>query len=227
MGKVMRLNIRRTLCPLLVANFLASEAAADPYTILPNGDLIFNTSVTTTGNLSCFQLITCTQSGSDALTLWVGAEWLTFKFTGASVTAGVGNVTVPFDLGTIEGTSSPGFQFPPSTNSMGDLFFFTLSILQSSPIESIGRVGWGTGTALSRHGGGTYAVTSAGPNPPGYDYPIIVYTMRESAFQLSSNGTTELIADVGAVPEPATLVLLGTGLAGLFARRRKQHLAGR
>lgn len=222
----MRLKFGRALCPLLVSLFLACDASADPYTILPNGDLIFNTAVNTAGRLGCFdtgQWLTCTGSGSE-ITLWSGAEWLRFSFTGTSVTTGVGNVTVPIDLGTIEGTSSPGFEFPSATNPNASLFVFSLSLLQSSPTASMASVGWGFGKALSRFGGMDYLQTSAGPNPPGYNYPAIIFTFRPSAFQLSQNGTTHLVADVGAVPEPRSFVLLATGLAVVFVRRRKRPL---
>ena len=225
----MRLNLGRALCPVFVSLFLASDASADPYTILPNGDLIFNTSVNTAGRLGCFDTgasLTCTGSGSGSeITLWSGAEWLRFNFTGTSATTGVGNVTVPIDLGMIEGTSSPGFEFPSSTNPNASLFTFSLFLFQSSPTASMDAVGWGFGTALSRFGGMGYLQTSAGPNPPGYYYPAIIFTLRPSAFQLSPNGTTHLIADVGAVPEPRSFVLLATGLALVVVRRRKGLLA--
>jgi hypothetical protein len=219
----MRLTIGRTLCGLLLFGLVASRATAEPFTIQPDGDLIFNVAVTTQGTFSCTGRMTCTGSGSNSITLWSGTESATFTFIGASASAGVGNVNVPMNLGSIEGTTTPGFAFSPPDNPNPSFFFLALSLSQSSPIASTSGTQWDYGTQLSRQGGLGYLETSAGPNPPGYNYPAIIFTFRPSAFQLQANGTTTLIADVGAVPEPASVVLLGTGLAGMLVRRRKRH----
>jgi hypothetical protein len=219
----MRLMIGKTLCGLLLFSLAASRAAAEPFTIQPDGDLIFNVAATTQGTFSCTGRMTCTGSGSNTVTLWSGAESATFTFTGASVSAGVGNVTVPVNLGTIAGTTTPGFSFLPPDNPHASFFILDLSLSQSSPIASTSGTQWGFGTELSRLGGLSYLQTFTGPNPPGYNYPSIIFTFRPSAFQLQANGTTTLIADVGAVPEPASVILLATGLGGMLVRRRRRH----
>src|SRR5580765_4318036 len=58
--------------------------------------------------------------------------------------------------------------------------------------------------------------------PPQYHYSAIIYTMRVFPLVLPTNGSEELVADVGVVPEPASMVLAGTGLIAAFFRRRKR-----
>jgi PEP-CTERM motif len=65
---------------------------------------------------------------------------------------------------------------------------------------------------------------STGPNPPGFNYTGIVYSLSPFPFSIQSSGVTDLQAAAGAIPEPTTMILVGTGLAGaICARRRKRE----
>jgi hypothetical protein len=64
-----------------------------------------------------------------------------------------------------------------------------------------------------------------GPNDP-FSYTGIGYTFRGGFPDIKGQGVTNFTAGVSAVPEPATVVLLGTGLAGLLASQRRKRRAG-
>jgi hypothetical protein len=105
---------------------------------------------------------------------------------------------------------------------------FDFSLTQSSPVERTRTMLWffgpGGNTVLPLLIGGSYTSFAT---PPGSSHRLVVYSFWTSpaGFRLPSNGVLDIGADVGAVPEPATLLLVGAGLAGAFARRGRRRRA--
>jgi len=211
----------------------ANLARADPYTILPSGELAFNVVLTTSGVFTCLSGIPCTGSGTNTITVGTGPDTATITFLGVTNKSfRASNVNTPVFLGLFDATSSPGFTWPSIANPNRNVLRFDLGLTHApgSPIAATGGQGWGFapggGAVLpllrSIPSTGDHAFMPAGPNPPGFNYTGIIYTFRPYPFGIPSNGSLSLNADVGAVPEPGTMVLLGLSLAGAaYARRRR------
>jgi hypothetical protein len=97
--------------------------------------------------------------------------------------------------------------------------------LTSSPRRSTGpRADGSSGReaagALASKWDSRTSAQGSGPNP--FSYDAIVYTVRPFPFEIGQ-GATALTADGVAVPEPARIVLFGTGLAGAALARRRRR----
>lgn len=206
--------------------FSSTAARADPFTILPNGDLVFNVSATASGSFTCGSVVSCTGSGTNSITLQSGNGTATFSFTPIGpISFVVGNVALPITLGTFLDSTTPGFELPPSLGLNPSLFFFNFTVTHTSPVPASDSLQWRFNKNFDRFGEGqkTYLQFPIGAIPPQYQYTGIIYSMRADGFALPPDGVKALIADVGVVPEPASIVLVTTGLAGAWWRRRRKQ----
>jgi hypothetical protein len=217
-------TIRKILPLTIVALSASTIAHAEPFTILPNGDLVFNVSLKTTAAFACGSVVSCTGSGTNSITLHSGSGTATFTFTGVSTSIVVGNTTVPVTLGTFEGSTTPGFVLPEPLNPNVRLLSMQFTLSHTSPVAETHNLVWRFGPSFTRMGedSPTYLGMETGRQPPQYHYTSLIYTFRVFPLTLPLNGSRNLVADVGAVPEPASVVLVGSGLIGAILRRRKR-----
>lgn len=213
--------MRRLLLSVLFCLFTSISAQADPIVILPNGELAFTTSFTTSGTFNC---TLCTGSGTNSVVFGSGANTLTLTFTGVNTTILVSGQSMPVTVGQFEVvTSGSGFVFPTPSNP--NFFLVTLNLGISTTSPTVG----GTGITLFAFGGGTslnfhplntnWASVPIGPNPASFTF--IVFTFPDVTVP-NTDGTVPIVADVSAVPEPASVLLLSSGLGLMlsFAKRR-------
>lgn len=236
------MRLGRVCCSLvlLVLSVLipfAGDADATPFHILPNGDLEIDTTFTTQGTLFCL-ISGCAGSGTNSVTLGSGTNIASVTFFGVSTTFPlVAAVATRVPVGEFVTSASSGFTFPVLPDDPNhSLLAFGITIAQSSPATGAGGKTWlfglgslgGTNLPLVNAEDGTSLSFPIGSQPPGFHYSELIYSFEIIPFGLPSNGVTELDAKIGAVPEPTTLLLLGTTMAGLgLARRRQRQQAKR
>lgn len=197
---------------------------------------MFNTEFSTGGRFRCgnpqFLPVPCLELVDGGVTLGSGADTLTLGFTGTNGAATIGTTLVPVTLGQLETTvTGNGLTYPsppPNLNAWTVAFDFTMT--QSAPVPSGPRgfswfFGPGNGAVLPLLEAITnYTAFPTGPNPPGYEYTDIVYTVPH--FNLPGfNGVIGVGAQAGVVPEPTTLLLVGSGLVGAACARRRRRRA--
>jgi hypothetical protein len=183
----------------------------------------------TSGVFTCLgRELACSGSGTDTLTLGSGSNVATLTFVGVNTDLTITNRAAPIVLGQFVVDGPDDFTFPARLNSNPPILAFDFSLAHTAPVvdTNVIRLGFGPGGNPNlrflqgrSHTGFPLTGVDLGP---GFNYSMIVYSFNLNPFFISGNGTTDFTADVGVVPEPATIFLVGAGLAGAVARRRRK-----
>jgi hypothetical protein len=184
--------------------------------------------ITTSGSFDCLSTIQCSGEGTDSVTFGSGEDTATLTFTGVSSTFEVTNRVTPVTLGAFELMASDGFVFPVfPTNPRRPILRFDFNVAQAQPVVAsttrIMRFGPGGRPSLSIQLASSFFALPIGSTEP-FNYSAIVYTIKPFPFSIEPGHITPLTAQVGAVPEPTTILLVGTGLASAVAVRRRRRI---
>jgi hypothetical protein len=178
-------------------------------------------SVSTSGFFSCVIVAPCTAAGN-VVTIPSGAGSATVTFTGVNETFDLTNTTSTVTIGRFDVVAPPGYTWPvASINPVLSIFRFTLEaenpLNSGDPARLFWEFGPGGGVALTQRGPWNFGL------PPDVPSPWPAANFMTNAPILVVNQSADITAQAGLVPEPATMLMVGSGLAGLLARCRRRR----
>jgi hypothetical protein len=215
---------------------LPSAARAQGWTKTPDGEFAYVTTFTTSGHFTCVAALavgSCLAT-DNAVTITNGSASLTLTFLGVSGDLTATNVRTPMTIGTIQRqvTGVGPFTFPVVTNPNVPLFDFRIEVATTTPLASSGY--WNAGfrnvgddvAGNCCEGHHTYVQLPVAMPPAPVTYTAIIIDTFGSPVIPNTDGTMQLQASVGLVPEPSTNVLVLSGLAGvaLVSWRRRMKV---
>jgi len=217
---------------LLLSVMVPVEAAAQGWTRLPNGGYAYATDYTTSGVFTCgrtrYQLTgSCRVSGNSVILESATGSVTTVSFTGVTGTLVATGKATRFPTGTMQvthvGTTPP--HLPTFKSPAEYVFSFSLIISTAPPYASSGGFWhrfWSRPAHLSGGRTGVEVQLATAPAPSPYLRPLRVFDATDFDLPLA-DASVDMSADATITPEPATIVLFASGLAGVAGALRRRR----